>query len=94
MTALIMFTACTATAMVATGWTWRTFAAYGQHAGGGEGALTVWQLIAHVEEEQRRHERQGRHRLREPEPHWPDDDAPTPPPLDLQRRVLNSLHRI
>ncbi|MDA3648294.1 hypothetical protein LZ318_17830 [Saccharopolyspora indica] len=89
MTSLIMFTVCVGTAMIAAGWVWRTFAAYGQHSGSGEGALTVWQLIAHVEEERQQRENQGRHRLREP--HRPDD---APPSLDLQQRALNSLYRI
>ncbi|WP_190820555.1 hypothetical protein [Saccharopolyspora pogona] len=70
------------TILTASGWAWRAFAAYGQHSGGGEGALTVWQLIAHVEEERQQWERQGRHRLREPEPRWPDNDALAVPLLE------------
>lgn len=61
-----------------------------QHAGGGEGALTVWQLIAHVEDERRQRERTGRHRLREPRPEPPP--SPEPPTLDVQRRILEALH--
>ncbi|MCI2421601.1 hypothetical protein MOQ72_29625 [Saccharopolyspora sp. K220] len=44
-----------------------------QHAGAGEGALTVWQLIAHVEAERQRRERVGRHRRREPAEHSTSD---------------------
>ncbi|MFI0469892.1 hypothetical protein ACH347_37985 [Saccharopolyspora sp. 5N102] len=94
MTSLFVLTACLGTALTISGWAWRAFAAYGQHAGGGDGALTVWQLIAHVEAERQQHEHSGRHRLREPEPQSPEVDAPVMPPLDLQRRVLDSLYRI
>ncbi|PKW13016.1 hypothetical protein [Saccharopolyspora spinosa] len=96
MTSLLVLTTCfgaAVTVLTASGWGWRAFAAYGQHSGGGEGALTVWQLIAHVEKERQQWERQGRHQLREPEPCWPDNDAPAIPPLELQRRVLDSLCR-
>lgn len=79
-----------------------------QHAGGREGALPVWQLIAHVEAERQR-EATGRHRLREPRtgpPSTQDDPAPptaeaptsappiTAPPVELQRRVLDALRRL
>ncbi|QIZ35430.1 hypothetical protein [Saccharopolyspora sp. ASAGF58] len=63
-----------------------------QHAGEGEGALTVWHLIAHVEAEQRQREQGGRHRLREPTEHSISDSQA--PPLDLQRRVLEGLRRL
>ncbi|MEU5850414.1 hypothetical protein [Saccharopolyspora shandongensis] len=68
-----------------------------QHAGGGEGALTVWQLIAHVEAERQRREQGGRHRLREPgDPtrHSISDTRGHAPPLDLQQRVLDALRRL
>ncbi|MEU5845234.1 hypothetical protein [Saccharopolyspora shandongensis] len=99
MTSLFVLTTClgaAATALTISGWAWRAFAVYGQHAGGGEGALTVWQLIAHVEAERQQSEHSGRHRLREPEPEpqSPEVDAPVMPPLDLQQRVLDSLYRI
>lgn len=75
--------------------TWKPYRP--QHAGAGEGALTVWHLIAHVEAEQRQREQGGRHRLRVPtEP--PDSPASPPgspaPPLDLQHRVLEGLRRL
>ncbi|RKT84176.1 hypothetical protein SAMN05421805_103101 [Saccharopolyspora antimicrobica] len=69
------------------GETWRPHRA---HAGGGEGALTVWQLIAHVEAERRQRERAGRHRLREPES---TSDEPGSP-LELQQRVLDGLRNL
>ncbi|MER6989603.1 hypothetical protein ABT337_23280 [Saccharopolyspora hirsuta] len=69
--------------------TWRPRRA--QHAGGGEGALTVWQLVAHVEAERRERERVGRHRLREPVESTSDDAGP---PLELQQRVLDGLRRL
>ncbi|QIZ34921.1 hypothetical protein [Saccharopolyspora sp. ASAGF58] len=97
MTSLLVLTTCLAaavTALTASGWAWRAFTAYGQHAGGGEGALTVWQLIAHVEEERQQREHQGRHRLREPEPPLARQRDPAIPPLELQRRALDSLYRI
>ncbi|MGW1681678.1 hypothetical protein [Saccharopolyspora sp. NPDC002376] len=59
-----------------------------QHAGGGEGALTVWQLVAHVEAERQQRERGGRHRLREPVESISDSSGP---PLELQQRVLDGL---
>ncbi|MDA3645949.1 hypothetical protein LZ318_15805 [Saccharopolyspora indica] len=68
--------------------TWRPHRA--QHAGGGEGALTVWQLIAHVEAERKQRERGGRHRLREPE----STSDESGPPLALQQRVLDGLRNL
>ncbi|MER6991980.1 hypothetical protein ABT337_31820 [Saccharopolyspora hirsuta] len=68
-----------------------------QHAGAGEGATNVWQLIEHVEAESRRDQPTGRHRLREPDtpepPQWPLT-PPEAPPLELQHRVLESLRRL
>ncbi|MEV0056108.1 hypothetical protein AB0H34_37180 [Saccharopolyspora shandongensis] len=64
-----------------------------QHSGAGEGALTVWHLIAHVEAERRQRERGGRHRLREPVQRS-TSDAFEPPPQELQRRVLEGLRRL
>ncbi|SDX92621.1 hypothetical protein SAMN05216215_1017102 [Saccharopolyspora shandongensis] len=70
-----------------------------QHAGGGEGALTVWQLIANVEAERQQRSQPGRHRLREPAP----DDEPqnstsdteiSAPPQEIQQRILEALHRL
>ncbi|MGW1679833.1 hypothetical protein [Saccharopolyspora sp. NPDC002376] len=69
---------------------WRSRAP--QHSGGGEGVPTVWQLIAHVEAEQRKREQTGRHRLREPAP--PPSTSDGPPPLELQQRILEPLHRL
>lgn len=69
--------------------TWRPYRP--QHAGGGEGALTVWQLVAHVEAERRQRERPGRHRLREPVKSTSDGAGP---PLELQQRVLDGLRRL
>lgn len=63
-----------------------------QHSGGGEGALTVHQLIAHVEAERRQREQTGRHRLRELEP--PPSTPDAPPPLELQHRVLEALRHL
>ncbi|MDA3644949.1 hypothetical protein LZ318_03795 [Saccharopolyspora indica] len=63
-----------------------------QHSGSGEGALTVHQLIAHVEAERRQRERTGRHRLREPEP--PPSTPDAPPPLELQHRILKALRHL
>ncbi|TDD41179.1 hypothetical protein [Saccharopolyspora elongata] len=95
MTSLFVLTAGLCTALTISGWAWRAFAVYGQHAGGGDGALTVWQLIAHVEAERQQREHSGRHRLRELELEpQPPVDAPEMPPLDLQQRVLDSLYRI
>ncbi|MGW3471520.1 hypothetical protein ACWDKQ_24370 [Saccharopolyspora sp. NPDC000995] len=70
-----------------------------QHAGGSEGALTVWQLKAHVEAERQQRERGGRHRLREPaDTHDPlrasTQDAPVQPSPEVQRRILEALHRL
>lgn len=72
-----------------------------QHAGGGEGALTVWQLIAHVEAERQQREQGGRHRLREPaDAHDPpqtstsDTRDPVRPSPEIQRRILEALHRL
>ncbi|WP_177226863.1 hypothetical protein [Saccharopolyspora shandongensis] len=66
-----------------------------QHAGGGEGALTVWQLIAHVEAERQQREQGGRHRLREPQPPPPStSDAEKAPSLEVQRRILDALRRL
>ncbi|MFI0471055.1 hypothetical protein ACH347_43965 [Saccharopolyspora sp. 5N102] len=64
-----------------------------QHAGGGEGALTVWQLIAHVEAERRQRDQGGRHRLREPQPPPSTSDDETPS-LEVQRRILDALRRL
>ncbi|RKT82067.1 hypothetical protein SAMN05421805_1374 [Saccharopolyspora antimicrobica] len=69
-----------------------------QHAGAGEGATNVWQLIEHVEAEARRAEPTGRHHLREPDvpeppPQWPTT-PPETPPLELHYRVLESLRRL
>ena len=52
-----------------------------QHAGAGEGAVSVWQLIAQVEQEARQRERGGRHRLRE-EPPPSTSDIPAEPALE------------
>ncbi|MEU5845122.1 hypothetical protein [Saccharopolyspora shandongensis] len=65
-----------------------------QHAGGGEGALTVWQLIAHVEAERRQRDQGGRHRLREPQPPPSTSDTEEPPSLEVQRRILDALRRL
>ncbi|MER5394951.1 hypothetical protein [Saccharopolyspora sp. NPDC002686] len=62
-----------------------------QHAGGGEGALTVWQLVAHVEAERRQRESGGRHRLREPAESTSDCPGL---PQELQQRVLDGLRRL
>ncbi|MDA3627555.1 hypothetical protein OU415_19080 [Saccharopolyspora sp. WRP15-2] len=68
-----------------------------QHAGAGEGATNVWQLIEHVESEARRADSTGRHHLREPSPEpppqWPET-PPEAPPLELQHRVLETLRRL
>lgn len=64
-----------------------------QHAGAGEGATNVWQLIEHVEAEARRSEPTGRHHLREPAPE-PPPQWPEAPPLELHHRVLESLRRL
>ncbi|GAA4611536.1 hypothetical protein [Saccharopolyspora hordei] len=69
--------------------TWRPRRA--QHARGGEGTVTVWQLVAHVEAERQERERAGRHRLRGPTVSTPDGPWP---PLELQRRVLDGLRRL
>ncbi|MER7077698.1 hypothetical protein SAMN05216506_116154 [Saccharopolyspora kobensis] len=61
-----------------------------QHSGSGEGALTVHQLIAHVEAERRQRERTGRHRLREPHPQ-PPPSTPDAPPLELHHRAHEAL---
>ncbi|MCI2422027.1 hypothetical protein MOQ72_31805 [Saccharopolyspora sp. K220] len=81
---------------------WKTYRP--QHAGGGEGALTVWQLIAHVEAERQQRERGGRHRLHESAPDaarettsrlsTSDNHASEPPPLEVHRRVLDALHHL
>ncbi|MEV0082238.1 hypothetical protein [Saccharopolyspora sp. NPDC050642] len=70
-----------------------------QHAGGGEGALTVWQLIADVEAERQQRSQPGRHRLREPAPDDEDqrstsDTEIVAPPQEIQRRILEALHRL
>lgn len=65
-----------------------------QHAGSGEGALTVWQLVAEVEAEQRQREQTGRHRLREPDPPAPEPPADPGPSLEVQRRILQALQRL
>ncbi|MEV0088567.1 hypothetical protein [Saccharopolyspora sp. NPDC050642] len=65
-----------------------------QHAGGGEGALTVWQLIAHVEAERRQRDQGGRHRLREPQPPPPSTSDDETPSLEVQRRILDALRRL
>ncbi|MEV0049671.1 hypothetical protein AB0H34_04130 [Saccharopolyspora shandongensis] len=65
-----------------------------QHAGGGEGALTVWQLIAHVEAERRQRDQGGRHRLREPQPPQPSTSDDETPSLEVQRRILEALQRL
>ncbi|GAA0523495.1 hypothetical protein [Saccharopolyspora thermophila] len=69
-----------------------------QHAGAGEGATNVWQLIEHIEAEAAERARpRGRHRLREPVEESTTDTVPLwpePPPLDLQQRVLESLRRL
>ncbi|MGW1680572.1 hypothetical protein [Saccharopolyspora sp. NPDC002376] len=59
-----MLIAAAAVALVLTGW-WaaRYLAEQGKHAGAGEGALTVEQLLAEADAED---EPGGRHRLREP----------------------------
>ncbi|KAA5829162.1 hypothetical protein ABT337_25440 [Saccharopolyspora hirsuta] len=102
-----MATALPGIIMITAGIAFYAFAIYWnahrpQHSGGGEGALTVHQLIAHVEAERRQRQRTGRHRLHEPhpEPH-PEPPPPStpdtpsaPPPLELQRRVLDALHHL
>ncbi|MEV0699383.1 hypothetical protein AB0I53_15895 [Saccharopolyspora sp. NPDC050389] len=66
-----------------------------QHAGGGEGALTVWQLIAHVEAERQQREQGGRHRLREAQPPPPStSDAEKAPSPEVQRRILEALRHL
>ncbi|MCI2418756.1 hypothetical protein MOQ72_15045 [Saccharopolyspora sp. K220] len=66
-----------------------------QHAGAGEGATNVWQLIEHVEAEAKAAKRTGRHHLCEPADHSTSDMAPPEaPPLELQQRVLESLRRL
>ncbi|MGP4020786.1 hypothetical protein [Saccharopolyspora sp. 5N708] len=64
-----------------------------QHAGAGEGATNVWQLIEHVEAEAAR--RTGRHHLRERAEESTSDTAPSEvPSLEIQRRVVESLRRM
>ncbi|MEV6233741.1 hypothetical protein AB0L88_38365 [Saccharopolyspora shandongensis] len=65
-----------------------------QHAGGGEGALTVWQLIAHVEAERQQREQGGRHRLREPQRLPPSTSDGETPSLEVQRRILEALRHL
>ncbi|MEU5853202.1 hypothetical protein [Saccharopolyspora shandongensis] len=66
-----------------------------QHAGGSEVALTVWEVIAYVEAEREQQTQSGRHRLREPPPEsTQDNQVPAPPPLELQQRILEALHRL
>lgn len=73
-----------------------------QHAGAGEGATNVWQLIDHIQAEAAKTvaESTGKHHLREPrEPtqHSTSDTAhrwPEPPPLEIRDRVLESIHRL
>ncbi|MEV0700781.1 hypothetical protein AB0I53_23125 [Saccharopolyspora sp. NPDC050389] len=68
-----------------------------QHAGGGDGALTVWQLIAEAEAERQQRQRGGRHRLRDPEgfrQSTSDTNGSGPPPPEIQRRILEALHRL
>lgn len=71
-----------------------------QHAGAGEGATNVWQLIDHVEAEATRNATPtGKHHLRdsrEPNRQSTLDTVPIPepPPLELQRRVLEALQHL
>ncbi|MER7016038.1 hypothetical protein ABT324_31800 [Saccharopolyspora sp. NPDC000359] len=99
-----MATALPGIIMITSGITFYVLAIYStahrpQHSGSGEGALTVHQLIAHVEAERRQRERTGRHRLREPSteprpepppPSTPDTPGATPS-LELQREVPAAL---
>ncbi|MEV0704204.1 hypothetical protein AB0I53_40690 [Saccharopolyspora sp. NPDC050389] len=77
---------------------WKTYRP--QHAGGSEGALTVWQLIANVEAERQQRAQPGRHHLREPAPDDELDQDSTSdtqisaPPQEIQRRILEALHRL
>ncbi|MGI8308502.1 hypothetical protein [Saccharopolyspora hattusasensis] len=72
----------------------RHFSEYGKHSGGGDGALTVRHLLAQAAAEAAS---RGRHHLREPQPpphSTKDINAPQPPPLEIQRRILDALHRL
>ncbi|MEV5540822.1 hypothetical protein AB0L13_28625 [Saccharopolyspora shandongensis] len=53
------------------------FATTGQHAGGGEGAYTVWHLIADIEAEAREEQSEREHPRIPPEFPTTDPDEPT-----------------
>ncbi|SEG83227.1 hypothetical protein SAMN02982929_04220 [Saccharopolyspora kobensis] len=85
LSALPYLAAVSTTALILITLTWCTYRP--QHAGGGEGALTVWQLIEEAEAERRQRERTGRHRLREPAPPSPEPG----PSIEVQRRIHQLL---
>lgn len=60
---VVLIAAVTAALVLAGWWAVRHFAEFGKHAGSGEGALTVAQLLDQTDAED---ELGGRHRLREP----------------------------